>query len=145
MVLPGAWCSPALSPTLHSSEQAEPQQEYSLIFALITDPEFLCCFNSEQTLQQEEGVGRGLGSLMHLLGGLLPTAAETMEVFVGLQQRNRLVGKGQGRHWSNLAKWWVCCCDLLLHSFLTVIQGNCQLVRGRVLKWFIGFCGLKTT
>lgn len=142
MELPRAWCPPAPSPMLHSSEPAEPQQESSLIFVLIANPEFLCCFNSEQSLQKEEAMGRRLGSLTYLLGGLLPTTAETMEVFVG-QQRDRPTGKGQGRHWSNLAKWWVCCCDLLLCSFLTVIQGNCQMGRGCVLKRFIDLCGPK--
>lgn len=113
MELPGAWSPPALSLTLHSSEQAEPQQESSLVFVLITNPEFLCCFNSEQSLQQEEGVRRGPGSHMYLLEGLLPSTAETLEVSVG-QQMNRHVGKGQGRHWSNLITWWfvsvTCCC-----------------------------------
>lgn len=144
MELPGAWYPPAPSPTLHSSEQAEPQQESPLIFVLIVHPEFLHCFNSEQTLQQAEGVGREPESLMYLLRGFLPTTAETMEVFVG-QERNRPIGKSQERHWSNLAKWWVCCCDLLLWFSLTVIQRNCQMGRGCVVKRFINLCGPKKT
>lgn len=66
------------------------------IFVLITVPGFLCCFNSEQSPQWEEDVGRGQGHPTHRLGGFRPATTETMEIFVGLRQRNRPEGKGKG-------------------------------------------------
>lgn len=119
--------------------------QVELILVLITIRVFLWAFNSGQSPQQEEGVGRGWGHPTHHQGGLPPTPAKTTEIFVGLLQSNRSDGKGKGNQQRNFATRCFCCCGLLLGSFLMVMQENCQKVRGHILEGFMGWWGYRKT
>lgn len=87
---------PLLHP--HSIVQSKQSHDRNLPWFLFKSPflGFFAVLIQKRVPQWEAGVGRGQRCPTRLLGGLLPTTAETTEIFVGHQQRNRPKGKGKG-------------------------------------------------